>query len=52
MIIGASDSELNQVGEKLNHDQRYDRVVEFIELTRRILTDKDPVTYNGSFYTS
>lgn len=50
MIIGANPTELMQISDNLNHRERYERVKEFIEVLRLVLTSQSPVHYKGTYY--
>lgn len=49
-ISGGSDSEQQRDGDYLDHDQRYARTDEYLQLLRRIWTEKTPFDHEGQFY--
>ena len=36
--------------DELNHDERYDRLVDYFSLVRSLLESSEPISYNGKFY--
>ena len=50
LITGAAGAELDQLGESLSHDQRYERAVEYGTVLRSLLTTDAPLTHAGHFY--
>jgi alkanesulfonate monooxygenase SsuD/methylene tetrahydromethanopterin reductase-like flavin-dependent oxidoreductase (luciferase family) len=49
LVAGARNDELLQIGDTLDHDQRYERLRAFARLTRGLL-DGERVTGDGHFY--
>lgn len=50
MITGASKTELDQISEHLDHNERYERLEEYIDIIREILSSDGPVSYSGKYY--
>lgn len=50
IITGAAPEELDQVGDKLDHEQRYARATEYVTLLRQLLSRDEPVTWDGDYY--
>lgn len=50
IVTGAAPEELDQVGDKLEHDQRYARAAEYVTVLQQLLSSDDPVTWNGEYY--
>jgi alkanesulfonate monooxygenase SsuD/methylene tetrahydromethanopterin reductase-like flavin-dependent oxidoreductase (luciferase family) len=50
MIIGAAQAELQQVGETLEHDARYERMVEYVKVIRGLLTAERAFSHEGRYY--
>lgn len=50
IVTGAAPRELGQVGDELDHDQRYARAAEYVDLLRRLLTSEEPVNWDGTHY--
>ena len=50
MVAGHTPHELGYYGDFLDHDARYDRADEFLEICRRLWDDPGPVTYQGTYY--
>ncbi|ASJ53851.1 hypothetical protein BP422_10030 [Brevibacillus formosus] len=51
LIPGQSPSELRQVNDTVPAEERFDRLVEYIEILRSLLQSNDPLTYRGKYYT-
>lgn len=51
MVAGGFRNDLLSLGDHTPHDRRYDRVVEYVEVIQRLLSDTPPVSYAGEFYT-
>jgi alkanesulfonate monooxygenase len=49
LITGASPDELDQVGDTLNHQQRYERAAEYIDILKGLLTSDDERTCAGYY---
>lgn len=49
-ISGGSDSEQRRDGDYLDHDQRYARTDEYLDILRRIWTEATPFDHEGQFY--
>ncbi|MCW3072420.1 MAG: Alkanesulfonate monooxygenase [Bacteroidetes bacterium] len=49
-VTGTSKNDLFSFNDTLDHDSRYDRLKEYIELIKLLLSG-EPVTYNGRYYT-
>lgn len=50
IISGGSDAEQRKDGDYLDHDQRYARSDEFLEVVRRVWTEEKPFDHQGTFY--
>ena len=50
IITGGSDAEQRQDGDWLDHDTRYRRSNEYMEVMRRVWTETAPFDYEGEFY--
>ncbi|BAZ50622.1 luciferase family protein [Nostoc sp. NIES-4103] len=50
IITGGSDAEQQRDGDWLDHDTRYRRTDEYLDIVRRVWTDATPFDYDGEFY--
>jgi alkanesulfonate monooxygenase/4-(gamma-L-glutamylamino)butanoyl-[BtrI acyl-carrier protein] monooxygenase len=50
VVAGASKNEVGQIDDIVDHDQRYERMREYIEVIRMLSVADGPVTYHGNFY--
>ncbi|MCP2163172.1 LLM class flavin-dependent oxidoreductase [Goodfellowiella coeruleoviolacea] len=50
LITGGIRGELDQVGDRLDHDERYARAVEYISVVRALLSSSEPLDHNGKHY--
>lgn len=50
LITGAAPQELQQIGDTVVHDDRYDRAIEYATVLRRLLATDEPLTFEGRFY--
>ena len=50
IISGGSDQEQRRDGDWLDHDSRYRRTAEWMDIVRRIWTEHAPFDYHGEFY--
>lgn len=50
IISGGSDIEQRRDGDWIDHNARYRRTDEFMEVMRRVWTETTPFDYNGEFY--
>lgn len=50
IITGGSNAEQQRDGDWLDHDSRYRRTDEYLEIVRRIWTSEAPFDYDGKFY--
>lgn len=50
IITGGSDAEQQRDGDWLDHDTRYQRTDEYLEIVRRVWTSDVPFDYEGQFY--
>jgi alkanesulfonate monooxygenase len=50
IISGGSDSEQARDGDSLDHDARYGRTDEYLDILRRVWTAEAPFDYEGKFY--
>ena len=49
-ISGGSDDEQRRDGDYLNHDERYARTDEYLQILRRVWTEDQPFDFDGRFY--
>jgi alkanesulfonate monooxygenase len=50
IISGGSDSEQRRDGDYLDHDQRYARTNEYLDILRRVWTEEQPFDHEGTYY--
>jgi alkanesulfonate monooxygenase SsuD/methylene tetrahydromethanopterin reductase-like flavin-dependent oxidoreductase (luciferase family) len=50
LITGATKQELEQVGNQLGHDERYERATEYMTVLRALLCSNEPLVHDGRFY--
>jgi alkanesulfonate monooxygenase len=50
VISGGDDKEQQRDGDYLNHDERYDRTDEYIQILKQIWTSAAPVDHEGKYY--
>ena len=50
IISGGSDAEQERDGDFLDHDARYRRTDEYMDILRRVWTAREPFDYAGEFY--
>jgi len=50
IITGGSDAEQRRDGDRLDHDTRYRRTDEYLEIMRRTWTEAQPFDFEGEFY--
>jgi alkanesulfonate monooxygenase len=50
LVTGGNQHHIRAAGDPLDHDTRYDRLVEFGTLIGRLLTERRPVTHQGRYY--
>jgi alkanesulfonate monooxygenase len=50
IITGGNDAEQRRDGDWLDHDARYRRTDEYLEIVRRVWTSNTPFDYAGEFY--
>jgi alkanesulfonate monooxygenase len=50
IISGGSDAEQARDGDWLDHDARYRRTDEYLDIVRRVWTSPQPFDYEGAFY--
>ena len=50
IITGGNDVEQRQDGDWLDHDSRYRRTDEYLDVIRRVWTETDPFDHEGEFY--
>jgi alkanesulfonate monooxygenase len=51
LITGTALSDLAAIGDSLDHDDRYARLLEYATIVRALLSSPRPLTYEGRFYT-
>ncbi len=52
MITGTATSDLQGLGDRLSHQDRYSRLGEIIHIVRQLLAGRRPVSFAGKFYTT
>jgi alkanesulfonate monooxygenase len=50
LITGAAKDELDQIGEQLGHDERFERAAEYMTVVRALLSSDEPLVHDGRFY--
>ena len=50
VISGGNDTEQRKEGDYLDHDQRYTRTDEFLEVVRKVWTEHKPFDHAGQYY--
>lgn len=50
MVAGGFKNDLNALNDQTPHDRRYDRLVEYTQIIKKLLASHGPVTYAGEFY--
>ena len=50
VITGGSDADQQRDGDWLDHDGRYRRTDEYLEVVRRVWTSREPFDHEGEFY--
>ncbi|MDQ1024740.1 alkanesulfonate monooxygenase [Streptomyces umbrinus] len=50
MVIGSTPGELHQVQDTLDHDTRFKRMDEYLEILGRLLANETPLDYSGETY--
>src|SRR5215510_10334956 len=50
MVAGGFSNDLVSLDDTTPHDRRYDRLVEYTEIIKRLLTDESAVSFEGEFY--
>lgn len=50
-ITGTSKSDMANLNDFLEHDQRYQRLTEYIQVVRHLLTDRKTLRFKGEYYT-
>lgn len=50
MVAGGFKNDLVALNDPTPHDRRYDRLVEYTLIIKRLLADSGPVTFEGEFY--
>lgn len=51
MVAGGFKSDLSALNDTTPHDRRYDRLIEYTSIIRRLLASPGPVSFEGQFYT-
>ncbi len=49
-IIGTAISDLESIGDNLSHTDRYERLIEYIEVLYNLLRSDRPINYEGKYY--
>lgn len=52
MVAGGFVKDLSALGDEADHDQRYERVLEYAGLVKALTADSVPVTVSGRFYSA
>ena len=50
-ITGGDEADQRREGDRLGHDERYDRTAEFMTVLREVLESEEPVDFSGNHYT-
>lgn len=50
LVTGGNRYRLRSIGSRLEHDERYDQLIEYGHVIKRLLSEPAPVTYSGRFY--
>lgn len=50
LVAGGFKNDLAALNDQTPHDKRYDRLIEYTTIIRRLLADTAPVTFTGEFY--
>jgi alkanesulfonate monooxygenase len=50
MVAGGFKNDLNALNDPTPHDKRYDRMIEYVSIIKRLLQSSDPVSFEGAFY--
>ena len=50
MVAGGFKNDLTAMNDTTPHDKRYDRLVEYTTIIKKLLADGSPVSYEGEFY--
>lgn len=50
MVTGTALSHLEALSESYTHDQRYDRLMEYIQIIRLLVSNARPISFEGAFY--
>jgi alkanesulfonate monooxygenase len=50
-VTGTSKNDLTSLNDNLTHDQRYDRLTEYITIVKTLLNSHTPVSFSGVYYT-
>jgi alkanesulfonate monooxygenase len=51
LVAGGFKNDLIALNDRTPHDRRYDRLIEYAAIIRRLLEDDSPVTFRGEYYT-
>ena len=49
-ITGGNDHEQQREGDYLRHDERYDRTREYIQIVKRVWSEREPFDHSGTYY--
>ncbi len=50
MVAGGFKNDLTALNDLTPHDQRYNRMIEYVTVIKRLLTDQAAVSFDGEFY--
>jgi alkanesulfonate monooxygenase SsuD/methylene tetrahydromethanopterin reductase-like flavin-dependent oxidoreductase (luciferase family) len=50
LITGATKQELDQIGDQLDHDERFERATEYMTVLRALVSSDEPLVHEGRFY--
>jgi alkanesulfonate monooxygenase len=51
MVAGGFVNDLAALNDRVDHDTRYERLVEFTSIVKRLLVGEEPVSFSGRWYT-
>ena len=50
MVAGGFVNDLIAIGDSTEHDDRYDRIVEYVSIMKCLFDDLEPLTFTGTFF--
>ena len=51
MVAGGFRNDLIALGDCIEHDDRYDRIVEYVSIMKSLFEEPGPLTFTGDYYT-